>query len=416
MTPFRLVLRHPTLRLIATALLVLGGLNASVYPYQSLIAIERFGMSKPAFSLMLALASVIAVVSSVVLGILGDQFGHRRVIAIGTTLCSTIGIGLILAFPGIWALVLCLGVLLPMASSMYGQLFALARLASPDEGATRDGILGVIRAALSFSFLSMLIFWTFAFGYGLSEMAVFVSGGIASLGLLGLIVFGWPKDGQTPWADPRSGMRLRDALAEIVKPRVAVRVLFIGAIASSGTGLLNIGSGVAATLSGTDTSRTLILSGTNTADNVIPARAVAKVNIRYNDVHSSLSLSTWLRAEAARVTEETDVSFQVGVDVWGESFVTQPGPLVDLVAAAVRAETGLSPQLSTTGGTSDARFIRSYCPVVEFGLVGKTMHQVDERVEVTQITGLKAIYTRILDDYFAPLLPNFHDKSEKTGD
>ena len=235
MTPIRLVLRHPTLRLIATALLVLGGLNASVYPYQSLIAIERFGMSKPAFSLMLALASVIAVVSSVVLGILGDQFGHRRVIAIGTTLCSTIGIGLILAFPGIWALVLCLGVLLPMASSMYGQLFALARLASPDEGANRDGILGVIRAALSFSFLSMLIFWTFAFGYGLSEMAVFVSGGIASLGLLGLIVFGWPKDGQTPWADPRSGMRLRDALAEIVKPRVAVRVLFIGAIASSGT-------------------------------------------------------------------------------------------------------------------------------------------------------------------------------------
>ena len=235
MTPVRFVLRHPTLRLIATALLVLGGLNASVYPYQSLIAIERFGMSKPAFSLMLALASVIAVTSSVVLGILGDRFGHRRMIAIGTTLCSTIGIGLILAFPGIWALVLCLGVLLPMASSMYGQLFALARLASPDEGANRDAILGVIRAALSFSFLSILIFWTFAFGYGLSEMAVFVSGGIASLGLLGLIVFGWPKDGQTPWADPRSGMRLRDALAEINKPRVAVRVLFIGAIASSGT-------------------------------------------------------------------------------------------------------------------------------------------------------------------------------------
>ena len=235
MTPIRFVLRHPTLRLIATALLVLGGLNASVYPYQSLIAIERFGMSKPAFSLMLALASVIAVTSSVVLGILGDQFGHRRVIATGTTLCSTIGIGLIWAFPGIWALVLCLGVLLPMASSMYGQLFALARLASPDEGANRDAILGVIRAALSFSFLSMLIFWTFAFCYGLSEMAVFVSGGIASLGLLGLIVFGWPKDGQNPWADPRSGMRLRDALAEINKPRVAVRVLFIGAIASSGT-------------------------------------------------------------------------------------------------------------------------------------------------------------------------------------
>lgn len=235
MTPIRLVLHHPTLRLIGVALLVLGALNASVYPYQSVIAIERLGMSKPAFSVLLALASAIAVTSSVVLGILGDQFGHRRVIAIGTTLCSTIGIAMILAFPGIWALVLCQGILLPVASSLYGQIFALARLASPDEGHNRDGVLGVIRSAMSFTFLAMLIFWTFAFGYGMSEMAVYVSGGIASLGLLGLILFGWPKDGQTPWADPRSGMRLRDALAEIVKPRVAVRVLFIGAIASSGT-------------------------------------------------------------------------------------------------------------------------------------------------------------------------------------
>lgn len=235
MTPIRLVLRHPTLRLIAVALLVLGALNASVYPYQSLIAIERIGMSKPAFSLMLAMASLIAVTSSVALGILGDQFGHRRVIAICTTLCSTLGIGSILAFPGIWSLILCQGVLLPMASSMYGQLFALARLASPDEGHNRDGILGVIRSALSISFLAMLVFWTFAFGYGLSELAVYITGGIASVGLLGLILLGWPKDGQTPWADPRSGMRLRDALAEIAKPRVAVRVLFIGAIASSGT-------------------------------------------------------------------------------------------------------------------------------------------------------------------------------------
>ena len=234
MTPIRLVLRHPTLRLIAVALLVLGALNASVYPYQSLIAIERIGMSKPAFSLMLAMASVIAVTSSVALGILGDQFGHRRVIAICTTLCSTVGIGMILAFPGIWALILCQGVLLPVASSLYGQLFALARLASPDGGHNRDGVLGVIRSAMSFTFLAMLIFWTFAFGYGMSEMAVYVSGGTASLGLLGLILLGWPKDGQTAWNDRRSGIRLRDALAEIAKPRVAVRVLFIGAIASSG--------------------------------------------------------------------------------------------------------------------------------------------------------------------------------------
>ena len=143
----------------------------------------------------------------------------------------------------------------------------------------------------------------------------------------------------------------------------------------------------------------------NTADNVIPARATAKVNIRYNDAHSSNSLAAWLRNEALRVTAETDVSIHVDLDLWGESFVTQPGPLVNLVAAAVRAETGLSPELSTTGGTSDARFIRAHCPVVEFGLVGKTMHQVDERVDVAQIAGLKAIYGRILHDYFAKPVP-----------
>ncbi|OZA06001.1 MAG: hypothetical protein B7Y02_15130 [Rhodobacterales bacterium 17-64-5] len=117
---------------------------------------------------------------------------------------------------------------------MYGQLFALARLASPVEGRARDGILGTIRSAMSFSFLAMLVCWTFAFGYGMSEMAVYLSGGMASLGLLGLVWFGWPRDGQTDWVDPRSGMRLRDALAGIAKPNVAVRVLLLGALSSAG--------------------------------------------------------------------------------------------------------------------------------------------------------------------------------------
>jgi len=139
----------------------------------------------------------------------------------------------------------------------------------------------------------------------------------------------------------------------------------------------------------------------NPANNVIPAKARATVNIRFNDAHSSASLSDWLRAEAVRVTEETGVRFDLDISVSGESFLTPPGAFVDLVAGAVEAETGLSPDLSTTGGTSDARFVKDHCPVVEFGLVGKTMHKVDERVEVAQIEALKAIYARILRDYFA---------------
>ena len=102
MNPYLFVLRHPTLRLIAVALLLLGAQNASIYPYQSLIAIEKIGMSKPVFSLMLVMASAIAVASSVLFGVLGDQYGHRRRIALFTAFCSTLGIALMLLFPGPW--------------------------------------------------------------------------------------------------------------------------------------------------------------------------------------------------------------------------------------------------------------------------------------------------------------------------
>ena len=139
----------------------------------------------------------------------------------------------------------------------------------------------------------------------------------------------------------------------------------------------------------------------NPAGNVIPARATANVNIRFNDVHSGASLSDWLRAQAAEVQAETGVTFDLAIRISGESFLTPPGDLSAMIARAVQAETGRIPELSTTGGTSDARFVKDHCPVVEFGLVGRTMHQVDERVEVAQIVALKAIYGRILRDYFA---------------
>ncbi|WP_421702502.1 succinyl-diaminopimelate desuccinylase [Aliiroseovarius sp.] len=139
----------------------------------------------------------------------------------------------------------------------------------------------------------------------------------------------------------------------------------------------------------------------NAATNVIPAECRATVNIRFNDDHTSAELTTWLKAEMARVAADTGIEFEVTVKVSGESFITPPGELSALVAKSVEAETGVSPELSTTGGTSDARFVKHHCPVVEFGLVGKTMHSVDERVEVAQIPQLKAIYTRIMRDFFA---------------
>lgn len=139
----------------------------------------------------------------------------------------------------------------------------------------------------------------------------------------------------------------------------------------------------------------------NPATNVIPAVCRATVNVRFNDAHSSTSLIRWLEEEARRVSDETGIGIAMTSKVSGESFLTEPGAFSDLVAAAVEAETGRRPELSTSGGTSDARFIQAHCPVVEFGLVGQTMHKVDERVEVAQIHALKRIYRRILDDWFA---------------
>ncbi|MXU64071.1 succinyl-diaminopimelate desuccinylase [Oceanomicrobium pacificus] len=139
----------------------------------------------------------------------------------------------------------------------------------------------------------------------------------------------------------------------------------------------------------------------NEANNVIPAKARAMANIRFNDAHDSASLCRWLEDTAAAETARSGVKFHFDYQISGESFLTPPGPLSDLVADAVEAETGRRPALSTSGGTSDARFVKDHCPVVEFGLVGKTMHQVDERVEAAQITALKAIYARILAQYFS---------------
>ena len=139
----------------------------------------------------------------------------------------------------------------------------------------------------------------------------------------------------------------------------------------------------------------------NPATNVIPSRGSATVNIRFNDAHSGASLTEWLRGHAAEVAQATAVEIGVRVAISGESFLTPPGAFSDLVAREVQAETGLVPAATTGGGTSDARFVKDHCPVVEFGLVGRTMHQVDERVAVADIVALTAIYGRVLRAYFA---------------
>lgn len=137
----------------------------------------------------------------------------------------------------------------------------------------------------------------------------------------------------------------------------------------------------------------------NPATNVIPVTATARLNIRYNDRHTGAGLTDWIRetcgaaAPAARFTLDIRNS--------GESFLTPPGKLSDLAMAAISAETGRRPELSTTGGTSDARFIKDHCPVIEFGLLSQSMHKVNEQAAVGDVRALARIYRRMLEGFFA---------------
>ncbi len=135
----------------------------------------------------------------------------------------------------------------------------------------------------------------------------------------------------------------------------------------------------------------------NPATNMIPAEAKARLNIRFNDQHKGADLDAWIRDVVARHATSADVL----VTISGEAFFTGPGALSSLVAQAVTEVTGQQPELSTTGGTSDARFIRRLCPVVEFGLPGQSMHKVDEQASVADIESLTKLYDSVLKLVFS---------------
>jgi succinyl-diaminopimelate desuccinylase len=144
-----------------------------------------------------------------------------------------------------------------------------------------------------------------------------------------------------------------------------------------------------------------VISAPNTATNVIPAEARAKFNIRYNDLWNRPKVEEWVRKQCEEAAADIGARYTVTFSGTGDVFRTRPGPLVDTMTAAVSAETGRTPALTTGGGTSDARFIQAYCPVIEFGLVNETIHQVDERVAVADLHALTRIYEHFIAGYFA---------------
>jgi succinyl-diaminopimelate desuccinylase len=139
----------------------------------------------------------------------------------------------------------------------------------------------------------------------------------------------------------------------------------------------------------------------NTAGNVIPGQARAKFNIRFNDHHTQETLRALVEARLEKAAGNRIRARIVWEPSNADAFVTRPGPFTDLVVAAIEEVTGRRPDLNTGGGTSDARFIKNYCPVIEFGLVGQTMHQIDERTPVSDLEKLTTIYRGVLDRYFA---------------
>ncbi len=138
----------------------------------------------------------------------------------------------------------------------------------------------------------------------------------------------------------------------------------------------------------------------NPATNVIPAKASARLNIRFNPHHDGAGLIQWLETECATAGDAFAGKIALRTKLTGNAFITEPGDFVEVCAGAVREVTGRDPELCTTGGISDARFIRSLCPVVELGLVNATMHAVDERAPVSEIKALAQVYQRLIERYF----------------
>lgn len=138
----------------------------------------------------------------------------------------------------------------------------------------------------------------------------------------------------------------------------------------------------------------------NPADNVIPEKAEARFNIRFNDMHNSTTLIKWVEGICESICEDSKAKYEIKSHISGESFITKPGNLSEIVCSAINDVTGIVPELSTTGGTSDARFIKNYCPVVEFGLCNRTAHKIDESANIEEIYNLAKIYEKILENFF----------------
>ena len=236
MSATRLCLTDPSLRAAGLIMVLQGAIVCSLGPYFSTLAVHSYGFGNRGFAVLLALSSVVAVVSSVIGGIRADQTANRRQVTLAAVLALLAGTGLMTVVPGPWVFAVTAAVLLPVGAVTFGQVFALARMAAARHPVQeRDGIMAVIRALFALPFVVVLPVWAVVFRQGVEVAAIFPVSLILSAVMLGVLLRLWPRDGATEWQDRPSGLSFRAALAEMGHPRVALRVLALGAVNVSAT-------------------------------------------------------------------------------------------------------------------------------------------------------------------------------------
>jgi hypothetical protein len=236
MSAIRICLNDPALRAAGLVIALQGAIVCSFGPYFSTLAVNTYGFGDTGFAVLLAISSLVAVGASVAGGIRADQTAKRRQVTLVSVLSQTLGMALMTLVPGPEVFALAFALLFPIGTLTFGQVFALARLAATQhhEG-ERDGIMAVIRALFAAPFVVVLPVWALVFAQGAAVMAVFPAGLVLSAVMLGVVLRRWPRDGAGGWDDRPSGLSFRASLAEMGRPRLAARVVALGAVTSAAT-------------------------------------------------------------------------------------------------------------------------------------------------------------------------------------
>lgn len=236
MSAIRLCLTDPALRAAGLIMALQGAVVCSFGPYFSTLAVHSFGFGDHGYAVLLALSSLVSVSASVIGGIRADQTANRRQVTLIAVSSLLLGTFLMSVTPGPWVFALTAALLIPVSSITFGQVFALARLAATSYPLDdRDGIMAVIRALFAAPFIVVLPLWSLAFAAGAQVTLIFPVALLLTAAMLIAVLRLWPADGSTPWDDRPSGLTFRAALSEMGHPRIAARVIALGAVFSAST-------------------------------------------------------------------------------------------------------------------------------------------------------------------------------------